>query len=117
LVRKASPISGAISGFVFQDYKLLPHKTIYENIALALKVVGTPYGDIERRTYQVLKKVSMENKQHLTPPKLSGGGAAAGRCCAGAGQMSRRYCSPMSPREALTRRAARKCSTSSARSI
>jgi cell division transport system ATP-binding protein len=60
-------------GFVFQDYKLLPHKTIYENIALALKVVGTPYGEIERRTYQVLKKVSMEKKQHLTPPKLSGG--------------------------------------------
>ncbi|OGW36487.1 MAG: cell division ATP-binding protein FtsE [Nitrospirae bacterium GWC2_56_14] len=60
-------------GFVFQDYKLLPHKTIYENIALALKVVGTPYGEIERRTYQVLKKVSMEKKLHLTPPKLSGG--------------------------------------------
>ena len=60
-------------GFVFQDYKLLPHKTVYENIALALKVVGTPYGEIERRAYQVLKKVSMEAKQHLTPPKLSGG--------------------------------------------
>lgn len=60
-------------GFVFQDYKLLPHKTVYENIALALKVVGTPYGDIERRVYQVLKKVGMEEKQHLTPPKLSGG--------------------------------------------
>ena len=60
-------------GFVFQDYKLLPHKTVYENIALALKVVGTPYGDIERRVFQVLKKVGMEEKQHLTPPKLSGG--------------------------------------------
>lgn len=60
-------------GFVFQDYKLLPHKTIFENIALALKVVGTPYGEIERRVYQVLKKVGMEEKQHLTPPKLSGG--------------------------------------------
>ena len=60
-------------GFVFQDYKLLSHKTVYENIALALKVVGTPYGEIERRVYQVLKKVGMEEKQHLTPPKLSGG--------------------------------------------
>jgi cell division transport system ATP-binding protein len=60
-------------GFVFQDYKLLPHKTISENIALALKVVGTPYGEIERRVFQVLKKVGMENKRHLTPPKLSGG--------------------------------------------
>ena len=60
-------------GFVFQDYKLLPHKTIFENIALALKVVGTPFGEIERRVFQVLKKVGMENKRHLTPPKLSGG--------------------------------------------
>ena len=60
-------------GFVFQDYKLLPRKTVFENIALALKVVGAPYGDIERRTYQVLKKVGMEAKRHLVPPKLSGG--------------------------------------------
>ncbi len=60
-------------GFVFQDYKLLPHKTVFENIALALKVVGAPYGDIERRSYQVLKKVGMESKRHLVPPKLSGG--------------------------------------------
>lgn len=60
-------------GFVFQDYKLLPNKTIFENIALALIVVGSPPGEIERYVYQVLKKVGMESKSHLTPPKLSGG--------------------------------------------
>ncbi len=60
-------------GFVFQDYKLLAHKTVFENITLALKVVGTPSGEIERRAFLVLKKVGMEGKRHLTPPKLSGG--------------------------------------------
>lgn len=60
-------------GFVFQDYKLLPHKTVLENISLALKIVGTPYAEIERKAYIALKKVGMENKRHLTPPKLSGG--------------------------------------------
>ena len=60
-------------GFVFQDYKLLPQKTIFENIALALKVVGAPYGEIEQRAFAVLKKVGMQDKRHLTPPKLSGG--------------------------------------------
>lgn len=60
-------------GFVFQDYKLLPHKTVLDNITLALKIVGTPRSEIERRAYAALKKVGMENKRHLTPPKLSGG--------------------------------------------
>jgi cell division transport system ATP-binding protein len=60
-------------GFVFQDYKLLPNKTVFDNIALALKVVGAPYGDIHRRVRNALKSVGMYEKRHLVPPKLSGG--------------------------------------------
>ena len=60
-------------GFIFQDYKLIPNKSVFENIALALKVVGTPHGEIERRARLVLKKVGMDKKRHLAPPKLSGG--------------------------------------------
>ncbi len=73
LDRSSIPYLRRNMGFVFQDYKLLSHKTVFENIALALKVVGAPYGEIERKAYQVLKKVGMEAKRHLTPPKLSGG--------------------------------------------
>lgn len=73
LDRNGIPYLRRNMGFVFQDYKLLPHKTILDNITLALKVVGTPSGDIERRAYAALKKVGMESKRHLTPPKLSGG--------------------------------------------
>ncbi len=71
--RSGIPFLRRNMGFVFQDYKLLPHKTVLENITLALKIVGTQRTEIERRAYAALKKVGMENKRHLLPPKLSGG--------------------------------------------
>ena len=60
-------------GVVFQDFKLIPTRTIYENIALALQVVGSKDADVRQRSYRMLESVGLFHKQHVLPPKLSGG--------------------------------------------
>lgn len=60
-------------GIVFQDYKLLPKKTVYENIAFALEVNGYEPGFIKERTHQVLKLTGLEDQQNHFPRELSGG--------------------------------------------
>ncbi len=60
-------------GVVFQDFKLLPRRTVEENVAIALEVVGAPRRDIRRRTYAILKQVGLAHKLHAYPVKLSGG--------------------------------------------
>lgn len=62
-------------GVVFQDLKLLPNLTTYENIAFALQVVGASPQRIREVTPQVLKLVGLEDKAHRYPVQLSGGEA------------------------------------------
>jgi cell division transport system ATP-binding protein len=60
-------------GFVFQDFKLIPTKTVFENVSFALQVLGTPIEQQRRRTYQVLKWVGLQHRLNAFPPELSGG--------------------------------------------
>lgn len=60
-------------GVVFQDFKLLPKKTVYENIAFALEVCGVQQKKIDAIVPQVLKVVSLEDKINNFPEELSGG--------------------------------------------
>ena len=60
-------------GFVFQDFKLLPRKTVIENIALVPRVLGVPISQQQRRTFQVLKWVGLQHRMSAFPQELSGG--------------------------------------------
>jgi len=60
-------------GFVFQDYKLLPRKTVKENISFALEVAGEGRGRIKEIVPQVIKIVGLKGKEGRYPRQLSGG--------------------------------------------
>ncbi|HWK12477.1 MAG TPA: cell division ATP-binding protein FtsE [Vicinamibacterales bacterium] len=60
-------------GFVFQDFKLLPGKTVTENIAFVPRVLGMPASHQQRRTFQVLKWVGLQHRMQAYPIELSGG--------------------------------------------
>lgn len=60
-------------GFVFQDFKLLNTKTVYQNVALALEVTGERPSVIRKKTHQVLRSVGLSKKEKAFPLQLSGG--------------------------------------------
>jgi len=60
-------------GVIFQDYKLLPNRTVFENIAFALQVLGERKGLIKKKVYQVLDLIGLSKKTDCFPREISGG--------------------------------------------
>ncbi len=60
-------------GTVFQDFKLLPNRSVYDNVAYALQVTGGTRGEIRRKVPEILRLVGLQAKVHNYPDELSGG--------------------------------------------
>jgi cell division transport system ATP-binding protein len=60
-------------GVVFQDYKLLPNRTVYDNVAYSLQVIGEARQEIRRKVPDILRLVGLSTKLHNFPNELSGG--------------------------------------------
>jgi len=60
-------------GFIFQDFKLIPSRTVLENISFVPEVLGVPAAQQRRRAFQVLKWVGLQHRMNAYPQDLSGG--------------------------------------------
>ena len=71
--RKKIPILRRKFGIIFQDYKLIPTKSVYDNVALVLEAAGAPRRIIPKKVKSILRSVGMEDRLKSFPPSLSGG--------------------------------------------
>ncbi len=73
ITRRGIPVLRRTFGIIFQDYKLIPTKTVFENIALVLEVAGNKRSYIQKKVNSVLRTVGMEGRHNAFPLSLSGG--------------------------------------------
>lgn len=73
LRHKEIPYFRRTLGVVFQDFRLLPNKTVQENVSFAMEIVGAPSKEIRRNVPLVLSQVGLSNKAKMYPHQLSGG--------------------------------------------
>jgi len=71
--RKRIPLLRRKFGVIFQDYKLIPTKSVYDNVALVLEAAGAKKRLIQKKVSSVLRLVGMEDRLKSYPPSLSGG--------------------------------------------
>ena len=60
-------------GFVFQDFRLIPRFTVFQNVSFVMRVLGVQAAVRQRKTYQVLKWVGLQHRMNALPAELSGG--------------------------------------------
>jgi cell division transport system ATP-binding protein len=60
-------------GFVFQDFRLVPRFTVFQNVSFVMRVLGEPVSVQQRKTFQVLKWVGLQHRMNALPEELSGG--------------------------------------------
>ncbi len=73
LSEKKIPLLRRNIGTVFQDFKLLPNRTVYDNVAYALQVIGASRAEIREKVPETLRLVGLSTKVHRYPDQLSGG--------------------------------------------
>ena len=71
--KREIPFMRRTLGVVFQDFRLIPNMTVYDNVAFAMRVIGAKEKEIKERVPYVLDLVGLENKSHRHPGEISGG--------------------------------------------